>query len=178
MLRLATALLIGVASACSGDGVTDPCMDEMSLAVGTGSTGFHPLGSGDPLQMVHGPQGGWHVDLSAAVGNTFQSVEVRSELTVPDIGTTPIAGGDEHVDFVGLVAYDELTCAGEVWSVQVLIDNFKPVNITRICGLHGKEAVFEVTVRDVQTDQAVTESVEVRLQASQQDLAFCAGGSQ
>lgn len=36
-----------------------------SLSVGTGESTFVPLVEGDALELVHGPQGGWHVIVSA-----------------------------------------------------------------------------------------------------------------
>lgn len=52
------ALVLALASACAG---ADPCGADAppTLALGTGETAFAPIAA--PLEVVHGPQGGWHV---------------------------------------------------------------------------------------------------------------------
>jgi hypothetical protein len=35
-----------------------------SVALGTGWASFEPLADGQDLELVYGPQGGWHIDLS------------------------------------------------------------------------------------------------------------------
>lgn len=37
------------------------------LEIGTGADRFVPLASGDALELVHGPQGGWHVELAVRI---------------------------------------------------------------------------------------------------------------
>ncbi|MBX2798673.1 MAG: hypothetical protein KTR31_13410 [Myxococcales bacterium] len=165
------ALLAGGGSvACGGD---DPCLEEMTLRVGTGPTGFTPLAGGDPLPMVFGSQGGWHIDLSAEVTNSHQSVEVSAVVTVPSIDQQ--VAGDANTSYVGLVDYDDLACTGEVWSVRIFVDDFAPATNDRICMLHGQDAVFEVTVTDLESEQTVTESVDVRLQVSAESQSACSG---
>lgn len=38
------------------------------LEVGAGSTAFEALAAGDAVELVMGPQGGWHVDVAARFG--------------------------------------------------------------------------------------------------------------
>ena len=38
------------------------------IELGTGRTGFEPLSEGDPVELVAGIQGGWHVDVSVHFG--------------------------------------------------------------------------------------------------------------
>ena len=45
----------------SGTSPTGCFANEAAIDVGTGATAFEPLAEGDPVVMVHGPQGGWHL---------------------------------------------------------------------------------------------------------------------
>lgn len=47
-----------------------------TVEVGTGEDTFTPLADGDPLTMVHGPQGGWHLLASARVTDTRSVVAI------------------------------------------------------------------------------------------------------
>ncbi len=70
-MRLAGLALVGGAVACSGgDGADDAATDAVdgdgcavggapTLTIGTGETAYAALG--DTLELVHGPQGGYHV---------------------------------------------------------------------------------------------------------------------
>ena len=53
------------------------------LSVGTGEEAFAPLMNGDVLELIHGPQGGWHVVVSARMSGVELDgarliIEVRS----------------------------------------------------------------------------------------------------
>jgi hypothetical protein len=68
-LLLLTLLL----AACAGDdeGTTpsqedvDPCepSDAPTLDIGLGLAGYEPLDDGDPFPLIHGPQGGFHLEI-------------------------------------------------------------------------------------------------------------------
>ena len=45
----------------------------LDVQVGTGSMSYTPLNDGDPVTLVHGPQGGWHI-LGAAYMTNFDPV--------------------------------------------------------------------------------------------------------
>ncbi len=47
------------------------------VVVGDGVDVFHALGDHDPVTMVHGPQGGWHIAGSVHVENTDPVVDVH-----------------------------------------------------------------------------------------------------
>jgi hypothetical protein len=63
-----------------------PCACGASSAeVGGGERAFEPLDEGDPLVMVHGPQGGWHVLASLRVQNMLDIVDIAYAIDVlPD----------------------------------------------------------------------------------------------
>lgn len=96
-MRVLVPLLLLLGS-CDGPAITEldagPPEDGGSprLEVGTGESTFVALNDGDPVELVHGPQGGYHVlvavratSLAATVGYAY---EVRDEadavvLTMP-----------------------------------------------------------------------------------------------
>jgi hypothetical protein len=81
----ALLLLLG----CPEPGESGPCQDDSgpSLLLGTGESGFVPLeGSPPDLELVHGPQGGYHLLLG------FQAKNVDSEHFVSIEATGHIEG--------------------------------------------------------------------------------------
>lgn len=48
-----------------------------TLEVGTGQTSFEPLAAGDPIELVAGPQGGYHVFLALRCAGCASPVTVR-----------------------------------------------------------------------------------------------------
>jgi len=64
-------------TACSGDDPTDPSdtgptttdadpcepSDSPTLEVGLGLSGYEALDDGDPFPLIHGPQGGYHLEI-------------------------------------------------------------------------------------------------------------------
>jgi len=61
---------------------TDSCWDKTpTIEVGTGETTFEPLEDGDPVVMVHGPQGGWHMLGSVRIHSMESIIEVSYTIT-------------------------------------------------------------------------------------------------
>jgi hypothetical protein len=62
---LAALLLTACADGPEGQAERDPCAPgrEPTLAIGGGVSRFEPLREGDTLELVHGPQGGYHVEI-------------------------------------------------------------------------------------------------------------------
>jgi hypothetical protein len=66
-------------SSDTGDGPDPdvPCGEgEPSITLGTGAELFEPLTAGDPVTMVHGPQGGWHILGSLSARHTHPVVDI------------------------------------------------------------------------------------------------------
>lgn len=83
-----------VFSACAGgtpsDGDTDPS-PSMQLGVGLYTpegpcAGFRPVSDGDDVAMVHGPQGGWHVDLAVRGEGLPELVDLTTRLVDEQTG--------------------------------------------------------------------------------------------
>ena len=79
--------------ACTGDPVdtsdeaVDPCfVDEPTLTIGSGEYKWEDLSEGDEVEMVHGPQGGWHMLGSARIAHTESVVRIRFNIWLKDSG--------------------------------------------------------------------------------------------
>ncbi len=88
---LFAAVLVTLATSCTGrsgpptdpeeTGAADtagPCRSSSAaVEIGTGDSEFLSLADGDPVIMVHGPQGGWHMLGSVRVRYTTPVVNIR-----------------------------------------------------------------------------------------------------
>lgn len=69
----------------------DPC-GEPTVEIGTGWERYEPLTPGDDLVMVHGPQGGWHLLVSARVTGLGEHVTLHVQV-FHDATDTLVADG-------------------------------------------------------------------------------------
>ena len=172
-LAIATVSLF-VGPACSGDGAVVDCAEEpMTLELGTGVREFELLTDGDPVVMVHGPQGGWHVDITGALTNTGQEVGLFPTLTLLRGDGIQLAGGEgAPSDNVALSNYDNEVCSGEFVGRQLRF-NVEGLNVQQVCSADGETAELEITVEDFEAGRSVTERINVTLQATADDLSQC-----
>jgi hypothetical protein len=63
LVRLGLVLMATLAASGCSNETSEP--EAAWIAVGSGLENFAPLAEGDEIELVHGPQGGWHVDLAA-----------------------------------------------------------------------------------------------------------------
>lgn len=100
-------------------GIIDPiCRCEApTLAIGTGMESYEPVEEGADVQMVHGPQGGWHVLSAVQITNTRNVVEMVAR--VYDVETeTPVTS--ELVYRVQLV--NDGGCVGSFPNMYLYLD--------------------------------------------------------
>lgn len=67
-LRLVGGLCVACTIPSCASNASVPRDSNLSVEVGTGTTGFEPLVDGAELPLTHGAQGGWHMWISARVG--------------------------------------------------------------------------------------------------------------
>ncbi len=92
----------------SGTGGPTGCFSEDPvLSVGTGEREFSAISNGDPITMVHGPQGGWHMLGSAQTTHMTDIITVHFTITHDRSGVV-ISDNTYRVATV----YDEATCTG------------------------------------------------------------------
>ncbi len=80
-----------------------PCGEgEPSVVIGTGDEEFVPLTGGDPVTMVHGPQGGWHILGSLRTRHMHPLLDVSYTINSPT-----------HDEIVSLNTYRVLSTEGD-----------------------------------------------------------------
>ncbi len=129
LLAIFLAALLGLGG-CSAE---DP--QPAWLELGAGLDAFEALDQGDSVELVHGPQGGWHVDLALRFGGFGpDGVQLRylaldpesdselsfvTEALLQERLVRPIEGGWERLG--DRVVFD-IAAADEVLDTEVLIE--------------------------------------------------------
>lgn len=117
--RLLPALALAGCLASTSDDASDdtPCdTTGAALVVGTfDGAAVQPWGDERPVQLVHGPQGTWHVTADLETSNTPQRVSIRSVLTLEDGDTF----GDVTTDLQLLPA------SGTTWTCDGVYDDIE-----------------------------------------------------
>src|SRR5690349_18644648 len=88
------AALVGCGGAPDGDSDSgsptnggDACASgDIAVDVGTGDDAYVPLADGDTVTMVHGPQGGWHVETGGLVTNSEPEVAILPRIFSESLG--------------------------------------------------------------------------------------------
>lgn len=133
------------------------------LDIGTGANTYQPLGDGDVIFMVYGPQGGWHVDVGGRISGSTDAVTVDPSVVwvAEDI---QLAGLAQETPTQLLAGYDTATCTGSFAGVQAFLKDYFPDSSSQlakeqfICGLAGESLRIDVTVTDLNTGAATTAS--------------------
>jgi hypothetical protein len=136
-----------VDSAAETGGSDGPPPCTPALEIGTGDVSFQALNPGDPVTIVYGPQGGWHVWTAGRVTGLGPTLRVLPGLT--DLATgTPIAGLADTDDTTILLA-DFDGCSGSFAGQRAIIDDWVPPEgplIDYICGLAGTPLRLDLAV--------------------------------
>ena len=140
-------------SAALGCADLDPAEEELcgapSLAVGTGEDRFVPLSEGDPIAIVHGMQGGWHVEVAGLISGVRPEIEVHATLTAPGLGDIALSGEQPPTALL-LEGYDEESCTGAFSGIHALID--APPGTSEgdlACGLSGQVLSLSLSAVDL-----------------------------
>jgi len=156
-----------VYTGCLADGLTvDP---------GTGVDAYVGLNDGDDVVMVHGPQGGWHIDVGGLVTNTDQLVSIDAKFI--DTDTDTLVAGDQVEVRQALVGWDDVGCSGEFFGVRVFVDDLADtVTQDDICDLEGANLEMTLTVIALESKPAATTVVTLPVVAALDpaDVAVCA----
>lgn len=187
MKNVVPALL--VAGGCGGahvgatDKGVDPACAETAPAVtlGTGQWEFEPLTEGQPVVIVNGPQGGWHVWTSGQVTAEAPELMLHSTLEAPGF-QQPLAGTDDAPWAIDLSepatgSWDPAACAGEFFGQYTLVNDATPPDgksyLDFICGLEGRELVLAVTITDPRTGEEASDVRTVRGQLDPANVGYC-----
>jgi len=160
----------------SGGGSTTAACTGMTVEIGEGEFGYEVRNPGDGFTMIHGPQGGWHMDIAGIVNGSNGVVRVQSFVTVVSTGTLIAGNGQENDTPLQLAGYDEATCDGNFFKGRTFIDD---VDIPSseyqgfICGLHEEALTIEVHLTDLKTEETVVQSLSATAEIDPTDIPNC-----
>jgi hypothetical protein len=109
-------MLLATLLACDGGGGC-PASDDPTVTIGQGFNAYEPLASGDPVELVYGPQGGVHLTL-ALEATGFQA---RRDLTASFTGTIDDEVVATSEPFV-VLRCDNTTGTQKVWDLRLIYD--------------------------------------------------------
>ncbi|MEN0067079.1 MAG: hypothetical protein AAGA48_33420 [Myxococcota bacterium] len=153
----------------TGTIVEDRC-GPMTFELGSGFDVHRPLTNGDSITMVHGAQGGWHIDISGLASTTGTWLAIAPVVTRKSDGLR--IAGDQSVTYVDAEAVDE--CTSTFAGVRAFLDDHDPTpqtNLEFLCSLDGETFEVEVTATDVDSGTGVTEQRDFVLYAD--PLDYC-----
>ncbi|MEQ1502186.1 MAG: hypothetical protein ABMB14_08140 [Myxococcota bacterium] len=150
---------------------------DLAVDIGTGADVYQALADGDVVTMVHGPQGGWHVETAGLVTQAQSDVSIHPQILVPDLSGLMISG-TQQASFNALVGYSDTTCEGTFFGVRSFIDPASDTSWTGtdqefICSLEGLTLEFSVEVKDIATDRSTTDTVSVIANLDPADVPNC-----
>lgn len=148
----------------TGDTAVDPCAVP-AVQLGNGADAHLPLADGDEVIVVHGPQGGWHVEVSGLVTGTGATVGVLPALTRLSDGLK--LAGYQQGAALALVPAETGACGGTFWGVRAYVDDALPADDPDafICALAGERAILSALVTDLTTWMTAHAEVEVVLRS-------------
>lgn len=127
---------LGVLLACTGSADDEACLPgpDPTLLIGLGVAGYTPVPEGGEMPLVHGPQGGFHLEIGLSASHLDISDLVTGHLT-GTIGDTVYAETDPWLDF---------RCKGDAlvsWGTLLIYDATPDF-------LDGKETTVTASVTD------------------------------
>ena len=180
MRRALAALLL--LSACAGDSSEDSYTSStttecsgLSVELGEGDTRFIPSAEGDTVTLVHGPQGGWHIDVAGRVSGTSAFVRVHTSVVVPATGVEIGGPGQENDSAIQLANFED--CTGDFIKSRVYLDDNDgslPWGQDEFCALHGNPIDLSVRVTNLVTEETSVTSRRVIAGRDSVDDTKCA----
>lgn len=136
----------------TGDSGTTSACPEPALEIGNGAVSHEPLESGVAVTLVHGSQGGWHVDISGRITGLGDLVGISPSVVRLSDGIQ--LAGDQPPWFVQLLPLPDDPCSMEFAGLQALIDDLPlPAEYVDyqafICSLDGEVLELSASVVDL-----------------------------
>ncbi len=124
---------------------SDPCAGELGLEIGTGTETFSALDAQQDIPIVHGPQGGYHLDLAVRVCG-FDPV-IDAHLVVIDAATGTVVS---DLTYPAPTTPDGACCGwrSELWSILDVSDIAEADGQNACDYLQGRTVQIEVDVAD------------------------------
>lgn len=133
--------------------IEDSCRCEEPWAeIGTGLEGYEEIGP-DGLEMVHGPQGGWHLPGALKVANTRNVIRIWAQVRDSDSGIAVTEELNYHVQLV-----DTGECQGVFPNMYLYLDTWLlDDSMTPGMLLSCRDLVIEMCVTDTSGHDFCTE---------------------
>ncbi len=163
----------------TGGGTTTDCtVGGPTLELGVGATHDYALIEDDEdVPLIHGPQGGWHIDTAGRVTGSSQLVMLSYQVYSPDLNE--ILGGVGVPPWnLALASYDPDRCVGEFWARESRLDDDPPATwsgdmLELICWLDGRVLEWRVTLEDLKTGGTDTRDVRIVVRRDETDTLLC-----
>jgi hypothetical protein len=133
------------------------------------------LVEGDSVTIVHGPKGGWHIEVGGLVEHSETEIAIRPTITVPDLGDLQISG-TQQPSYYALVGYDAAVCQGTFYNVRAFVDAESDVGADPqafVCSLAGRSLVMSVVVEDIVSGRSAAGEVAVVAELDPADVPIC-----
>lgn len=156
-----------------------PCPDgDPTVSVGNGSSpvDFVVVNDGDIAALLNGPQGGWHVDIGAAVSNAESIVEANAWVIVDGQQQFTTVSPPQ----VTVANYDDSDCSGVVTSASLRAEFDEALTpegmgvAAYLCGLVDDETPVEIGVRVQNFDGGEEASSSATVTLSALGVVACA----
>jgi hypothetical protein len=138
---------------------------DIALDVGAGELAYEPLVEGDILTIVHGPQGGWHIETAGFVQYSAREISILPVIRTED--GQPVTTNSQP-EFKALVGYDDATCEGTFFNTRAF------VSWADICELEGQTLELTLTVGDITSGRETTAVVRFVAALDPIDVELCA----
>jgi hypothetical protein len=147
---------------------------EILVEPGTGNEAYEPLAEGDTVTIVHGPQGGWHIETAGFVEHSEREISIFPVIRT-DTGQQITT--NSQPEFKALVGYDEAVCQGTFFNTRAFVDDAAGPGTAQenICLLGGRTLELSLTVADIVSGRETTASVNVLAELDPIDVPVCAG---
>lgn len=172
-----TAPVVDTGSATLSPEVEACIAEPMAFVVGEGLQEHATLAHGDPVTLVHGGQGGWHLDLTGRVAGSSDLVSAGGLVQLVDDGRI-IGGLEQQPVRTALVGWSPDDCAGDLFGLRMFVDDNGPHDIDSMCLLEGAAAELHIEVQDLldpDPGNVVATTLEVSLALDPTDWAYCHG---
>ena len=165
LLRLVPPLALGL-GACPPDvaprdGGIDARTGDIRLELGSGQLAWEDLAPGGRVELIHGPQGGYHIFGRVRFDRLGPDVRVSFRVT-PAEGGAPLTDPDDRIRLAegrGLRPVDGAwECSGPLLVVLVAVNSAAAAD-----ALVGRRCRFEATVTSLSSGQSATVAREVTI---------------
>jgi len=143
----------------------------MTAQLGVGEFEYAPAPDGGDITIVHGPQGGWHMDLAGQLAGSNELVKVSATVIVNESGAQIGGAGQEGDPAVLLANY--ANCSGDFVKARILLDDDPTLGQDFFCSLHGKTLDIMVTVTNIINGEQVQGSMSLVARPDSVDAGIC-----